>query len=113
MLSGLCAKSRQARLEWMRAGCPSEGPLHSEKNRLRNAVCRKRIRYSVLLKLKDQGHRGLERENVCRALNRRRFKTPGRSKERCSKLLIDNEVVQDKSRQLDSRYGQTTSSQTG
>ena len=32
------------RLEWMRAGCPSEGPLHSEKNRLRNAVCRKRIR---------------------------------------------------------------------
>jgi len=34
-LSSLCAKSRQARLEWKRTGCPTEGPLHLEKNRLR------------------------------------------------------------------------------
>ena len=34
-LSSLCAKSRQARLEWNRAGRPTEGPLHLEKNRLR------------------------------------------------------------------------------
>ena len=34
-LTGLCAKSRQARLEWKRAGCPTKGSLHLEKNRLR------------------------------------------------------------------------------
>ena len=34
-LTGLCAKSREARLEWKRAGCPTKGSLHLEKNRLR------------------------------------------------------------------------------
>ena len=34
-LNSLCAKSRQAMLEWERAWCPIKGPLHLEKNRLR------------------------------------------------------------------------------
>ena len=34
-LNGLCAKSKQASLEWKRAWCTTEGPLHLEKNRLR------------------------------------------------------------------------------
>ena len=40
-LSSLCAKSRQARLERKRAGCPTEGSLHLGKNNLKNAVQKK------------------------------------------------------------------------
>ena len=44
VLSGPCAKSRQAHAAWKSAGCPSEGLLYEEKNRLKRAV-RKRIRW--------------------------------------------------------------------
>ena len=91
MLSGLCAKSRQARLEWKRAGCPSEGPFHSEGNRLRNAV-RERIWWCAA------------KAGSLRTQRRERESLPSRTErgsrhqaEARHKLLIDSEVGQDKS----------------
>ena len=58
-LSCLCVQSRVARKAWLEAGCPSEGPLHEEKGRLRRAV-RRRVRFVLQHQniVESKGERG-------------------------------------------------------
>ena len=96
VLSGLCAKSRQAHAAWKSAGCPPAGLLYEEKNRLRCAV-RKRIRWCAA---KSERLRVQRRDRLFAHQDGRRFRTPQRKKSRCSKLIVGEEVVQDLERLL-------------
>lgn len=88
----MCKEQAGYRLEWKRARCPTEGPLHQGKNRSRNAV-QKRIRWCAAKAVRLRIQR---RERIFAEQSSRRFKTPGRGKARCSKLFINNELVQDR-----------------
>ena len=72
VLSGLCAKSRQAHAAWKSAGCPPAGLLYEEKNRLRCAM-RKRIRWCAA---KSERLRVQRRDRLFAHQDGRRFRTP-------------------------------------
>ena len=88
-LTTLCAQSRSARRACKDAGCPSEGPLFEEKGRLRRAV-RRRVRFCAA---KAERMRIQRRDKMFAAGARSRFKLPGRKNNRCSKLIVDGEVI--------------------
>ena len=75
---------------------PSEGLLYEEKNRLKRAV-RKRIRWCAA---KSERLRVQRRDRLFAHQDGRRFRTLQRKKSRCSKLIVDEEVVQDPERLL-------------
>ena len=88
-LTALCAQSRSACRAWKDADCPSEGPLFEEKSRLHRAV-RRRVRFCAA---KAERMRIQRRDKKFVAGARSRFRLPGRKKNRCSKLIVDGEVI--------------------
>ncbi len=71
-LSCLCAQSKNARIAWREAGCPSEDPLYEEKGRLRRAVTR-RVRFCAA---REERKRIQRRERLFASGGRGRFRTP-------------------------------------
>lgn len=90
-LTRLCAQSRAARAAWIGAGRPDEGPLFDEKGRLRRAV-RKRVRFCAA---RSERLRMQRRDRMFATKDWGRFRTPQTRKSRCSKLVVDGEIVQD------------------
>ena len=75
--------------KWREAGCPSEGPSFKEKGKLRSAV-KRRVRFCAV---KEERKRLQRRKRMFTSKERGCFTTPQRKKVRCSKLIVEGEIV--------------------
>ena len=89
-LSALCAQSRAARQTWKENGCPIEGPLYDEKSRLRREI--RRLRYCAA---QAENRRLLRSDKMFASSHPCRFRLPGRSKNTCSRLNVNDTIVTD------------------
>ena len=104
-LSTLCAQTRAARHTWKVNGCRNEGPLHQEKGTLRREV-KKRLRYCAA---QAENRRLIRRDKMFASSHPRRFKLPGRRKKTCSRLKVNDTIINDQACLLDAWVNHFTS----
>ena len=96
-LNTLCSKSRLAHKAWREAGSPADGALYDEKCRLRRAV-RKRLRFCAA---QAENRRVQKRDHLFASNHKNHFRHPHNKRKIHTKLLIDDEIVEDKQPLLD------------
>ena len=96
ILRSLCAQSREACKGWREAGCPREGALFERRVSAKRAV-RRRVRECAA---REERKRIQRREKLFRSGAPGRFRIPEK-KRKCSKLVSDGHVVNDRGRMLE------------
>jgi len=102
-LKALCRQSMEARKKWRENGCPTSGPLFDEKRRLRIEV-RKRVKHCAV---QSERRHIQQRQKLFSSRAPHRFKVPGSHsmQSKCSKLMVNGNIVSAQSELLQTWAG--------